>query len=473
MARYGGITASEEPMRGLRDLGSGANDRSGAFGFVINAMPDPVKTREAQMSSNPMYPRVDPSDPKYRVSTKGCIGFIDKRWTHLPTSEYREDIDMIVYLDNLAGQYDESTEPWMLVDNLAYVGVVKTDVLSIDVRAGSENTLGWSDASTIRHTGLSRLRAGQKVYWDVPPKRGNPKEPPHKGASDMRDMPANYEPLMTMPYDPVIHKGSPTLFYRALTAPANPSSRDPSSFSTGTSDFGVRLIAEEWLTGVISIGLVTMLSLFEQEGIAFRNPGDLGHNFMLKLMDAVEDGKTQFQQQSSGALPRSSPLRKRIMENLLAPMGDVKGSKLEETNLFGKQMEHIPTFGTLAGQTIRELQPKDFPVTGSVMLPPSYQARQKFDMFEGGFGFAPTMGFPVSGAQAAAAIFPHAGGAGARDPVPLRRLNRIQLEAAENFFFFTARGIDWYTGRVFCQANTSADPGFDFDKVSVRVINSS
>jgi hypothetical protein len=476
--RFGGITPAEEPARGLRDLGSGANDRSGAHGFVINAQPDPVKTREAQVATNPMYPRMDTSDPKYRVSVKGCIAFVDKRWTHLPTSEYREDIDMIVYLDNLAGQYDDSTEPWQLVDNLAYVGIVKNDVLSLDIRAGSENTLGWSDASTIRQTGPYRIRAGFKVYWDVPPKRTNPKEPAHRGASEMKDLPANSEPLMTMAYDPVIHKGSPTLFWRALHTPPQGGSTSPMSFSPGTSDFGVRLIAEEWLTSAIGVGLIVMLCAMEDaDNNRYRNPETFEHRALLSLLAAIENGKTPFQQDGVGPLPGPSTLRKKIMDRLLNPMGSDANASLENTNLFGnRHMEDIPLFNPMSKQKLgQDLQPKDFPVTGSVMLPPSYQARQKFDLYEGGFGFAQSEGFPVSGAQAGAAIFPHMGAGGAEGPDarPMRRLNRVQLHAAEDFFYFTARGIDWYTGRVFCQANTSADSGFDMDKVSVRVINSS
>jgi hypothetical protein len=230
---------------GLRDAGNGANDTAGAYGFVLNAYPDREKTREAQTAKaeQSMYPPVSPHDPRYRLAVKGMHAFKDMRWNHISESEFRNDIDMVNYMDNLAGLFSKSEKPWQILPHLTYVGVVKNDVLNME-GAGKDNTLGWSEKSTRRHTGNARMMSGQAYYWDLPPTNN---EMYSGGASKMDDVPEGQLPIWTMPYDPVIHRGSPELIYRAITE------------MSGKAEYSEYLLHKQslkWLDAVINSGLV-------------------------------------------------------------------------------------------------------------------------------------------------------------------------------------------------------------------------
>jgi hypothetical protein len=462
---FGGF-GDQDPARGLRDLGSGANDRSGSYGFVLNAAPDPIKIREAQLASNPMYPKQDASDPKYRIAVKGTLGFIDLRWKHQQSSEFRDDVDTVYYISDLAGQYAKGMFPWQIVETTAYMGVVDNDILTLE-GTGKDNTLSWSSAATIRHTGSRRIHAGRYVFWDPEPLRAEGAASMN-GAAKMADMPANASPLMTQPWDPAIHKGSPTLLLNILTAPPDSQFSDPRF-----ADYGLNMLANQWLDSVIGTSLVVLSVAFPQlftslqavavgvpparESAAYASYAILDN--ILKLKDRTNEG------------------RRDLIARLLDPIG--AGATLAETNLLFKRPEALPLIQTIGGRD----DYWRFATSGTVFTPPSrdYEVRFGGSFPSSGIGFGPASfgtaprldggGDAATGAAVASGMDHGAAVDDARDPWQMR-VNRIQLTCAEDLFFTTNRVGAFYTDRIFCIASTSADPGLDFDKMPVRVLNS-
>lgn len=241
MAGYG--FAAYDPARGLRDLGNGANDTSGSYGIVLNAMPDPVVLRDALSSKDPLYPKMDKNDDKYQLATKGLMAFSDTRWNHQSASPFRSDLDIVYYVDNFAGLYSKSDSLISIVSNLAYVGFVDNDVLPNE-NSSKDNTLSWSAKKTFRNTGNKRILAGNLIFWDL-----KPSDPSVKGgAAGMADMAANYCPMWTLPYDESIHRGCPQLIYAALT--------DPRYNVANTVDSGLKDYAEKWIEAVKNAAVV-------------------------------------------------------------------------------------------------------------------------------------------------------------------------------------------------------------------------
>jgi hypothetical protein len=88
------------------------------------------------------------------------------------------------------------------------------------------------------------MMSGQAYYWDLPPTNN---EMYSGGASKMDDVPEGQLPIWTMPYDPVIHRGSPELIYRAITE------------MSGKAEYSEYLLHKQslkWLDAVINSGLV-------------------------------------------------------------------------------------------------------------------------------------------------------------------------------------------------------------------------
>jgi len=404
---------------GLRDAGNGANDTGGNYGFVINAEPDKEITRQAQTAkeSECMYPPVSVHDEKYQISYKGLHAFKDMRWSHASESEFRNNIDMVNYMDNVAGLFAKGEKPWQIIQHLSFPGTVKNDVLSIE-GAGKDNTLGWSEKATVRHTGNRRMMSGQLYYLDLPP-LGD--EMYSGGASKMADMVPRALPLWTMPYDPAIHRGSPELIYRALT--------DEAMTNQNRTEYLLHKQARKWLSAVINTSLVT--------------------GAMLLTATLGEDTTAAFAQQVVELL--RAPQQRTAFENelvrtLLDPTGRIGGTG--GANLFYPDLQHLPK---------TKLLPNRYAITGTTFPANSQNYEEYFADRNAGFNLAnlpQTLSFDEGNTP--------------NEPWQMD-FNRRHLMAAENMFYTTVEVNGFYTNRVRGMVITSVDPGKDFDKVPMRI----
>lgn len=427
-------------VRGLRDVGNGGNDTAGSYGFVINSEPDTTILGEAQVNPDPMYPKIDVSDERSLLSHKGLHAFIDVTWKHNSTSEFRSDIDKIKYIDDLAGQYSSNMEPWQLVNRLAYVGVVRNDVLR-EKGAAKDNTLDWSAKRTSRNTGNKPLMAGQYVYWDIPPKAQNRGEAePSRGAAQMADMPANANPIWTMPYDPILHKGSPGLIKRALAVfPAEAGDEDAGRFKDPRfPDHALHRHSNELVDALIRTSIVLLASMAGPQGMKQATTPEV---LIGRMFSMIKE--------------KNNKERVNFLAAYLDPLGGATNLQaLGQSNFIFKSEAALPKL-----QDDPEHNRK-VNVTGTVFEPNSHVYRtmwgEKSDGFE---GFSLTSSFDSSQS--------------AKKFTPEQEVTICQLTAAEDTFYFTALVNGFYTNRVIEVPITSADPGKDYDSVPTRIIGPS
>lgn len=432
---YYGAPAS---VHSLRDVGNGGNDTAGSYGFVINAAPDKVILDEAQVNPNPMYPKVDINDERALLAHKGLHAFVDVTWKHNSTSEFRSDIDTVKYICDFAGLYSSNEEPWQLIHKLAYVGVVRNDVLR-DKGAAKDNTLDWSAKRTSRNTGNRPIMAGQHVYWDLPPKPDkNGQLDQSRGAALMSDMPANANPAWTMPYDPIIHKGSPTLIKRALGTFPNPDDPDANRFlDQRYPDYGLHRHSTEWIDAVLRSAIVAVASISNTRDLSVM----IGAGGLLtKLLAMVKD--------------KNSPDRVRFLQAYLDPLGQAQNSlTLNQSNFIFKTEDAMPKIIPDAEHD------RKVNTTGTVFEPNSHIYRTMWGEATGGLdSFADMNSFDK--AQPAASS-------------PQKEIVACQLTAAEDMFYFTALVNGFYTNRVIELHLTSSDPGKDYDSVPSGIIGAS
>lgn len=423
---------------GLRPLDNGANDTAGSYGFVINARPDKVITDQAQSDNpNPMYPRMDKNDEKYVLSTKGFVAFIDKTWTHNSTSPFRSDIDTIPYMDNLAGLYNKGLEPWQLVSRIAYAGIVRNTILATE-GTGKDGTNDWSAKRTIPNTSNTRWPAGAPLYYDPPPLGVE------GGAAKMSDQPKNSNPLWVMPYDEILHKGSPYLISRALGVEKHPS--DGGRFSdTKYPDHALSRHANHWLTATINTGIVLIASLLSQN----------------ELQDQLQDPDSLICKALAMTENTDSVNRKTFAENLLCPLGANPSStqQLSATRLFAESADDLPNL------QIEEEHDRKVRVSGSTFTPNS----ELYGVFQNSFvgTYGSVNSFEVHADSDLMTI------SSKQTLTNRQKLVAAQITAAEDGFYFTRLVNSFYTDRVFCTTFTSADPGFGADVVPIRIMGHS
>ncbi len=424
---FGGASS----VRGLRDVGNGGNDTAGSYGFVINSAPDKVIIDAAQLNPDPMYPKIDVNDERSLLSHKGLHAFLDTTWTHQPSSEFRSDIDTVKYIDDFAGTYSSNLEPWQLVTRLAYTGVVRNDVLR-DKGAAKDNTLDWSAKRTSRHTGTRTIMAGQYVYWDLPSKADqNGALDPARGAAHMADMPDNASPAMTMPYDPILHKGTPTLIKRALGINIMADDPDNGRFNDPRyTEYGLFRQSQEWIDAVIRSAIVLTKSL---QGVS--------SDAVIQRMMAMVSDKTNAD-------------RVNFTKAYIDPLGDaISLDSIGQSNFLLKDQSALPK---LCADPEHD---RKMAVTGTVFQPNSDAYRTMWgEKVEGFEDFQSSSSFDIRDEQEATYE---------------KTLIACQLTAAEDLFYFTALINGFYTNRIIELPLTSADPGRDYDSVPVNIIGPS
>lgn len=326
------------PARGLRDQGNGANDTAGQYGITLNAMPDPVILRNASVSVDPMYPKMDKGDEKYMLATKGFIALQDTRWNHQSTSEFRNDLDIVYYVDNFAGLYNKDDNIVEIIEHLAYVGLVDNDVLPIE-NSGKDNTTTWSGKKTIRNTGNARILNGKLIFWDMPPPGATGAA--RGGVHHMTDVGENCNPAWTIPYDPIIHKGSPQLIYNAIKK------LKPNPTAT---DVGLEAYAIEWISAAKKVAIVVA-------AYAKVNPDILVdiNNFSNKeLADILLNPADNLMHRDAADLPPLASLPQKPFDTMQAHGGTVFSSN---TDLFAEAIKNSIASRNSDGRMSRGFEP--------------------------------------------------------------------------------------------------------------------
>lgn len=326
------------PARGLRDQGNGANDTAGQYGITLNAMPDPVILRNATVSIDPMYPKMDKGDEKYMLATKGFLALQDTRWNHQSTSEFRNDLDIVYYVDNFAGLYNKADSIIEIIEHLAYVGLVDNDVLPIE-NSGKDNTTTWSGKKTIRNTGNARILNGKLIFWDMPPPGATGAA--RGGVHHMTDVGENCNPAWTVPYDPIIHKGSPQLIYNAIKhLKPNPTATDA----------GLEAYANEWISAARKLAIVVATSA----GADQNQRDSISALSNETLADLLLNPAANLLARGAGDLPPLASLPQKPFDTIQVHGGTVFSSN---TDLFAEAIKSSLASRNSDGRTSRGFEP--------------------------------------------------------------------------------------------------------------------
>lgn len=254
----------------------------------------------------------------------------------------------------------------------------------------------------------------------------------------MSDMPANANPAWTMPYDPIIHKGSPTLIKRALGTFPNPDDPDANRFlDQRYPDYGLHRHSTEWIDAVLRSAIVAVASISNTRDLSVM----IGAGGLLtKLLAMVKD--------------KNSPDRVRFLQAYLDPLGQAQNSlTLNQSNFIFKTEDAMPKIIPDAEHD------RKVNTTGTVFEPNSHIYRTMWGEATGGLdSFADMNSFDK--AQPAASS-------------PQKEIVACQLTAAEDMFYFTALVNGFYTNRVIELHLTSSDPGKDYDSVPSGIIGAS
>jgi len=237
----------------LAQFGRGGNDTAAAYGSIVHGRPDPVQLSLSVSNADPLYPKLNVSDPAYQRAYKNLHVFTDSMINNRPMGPASSETDHVWYMQCLNGLYNKNDKPWRLVSRLNIHGTTEDDILATEGPA-QNNTVLLTGKSTTTNTGPAPILGGQYYYLDFPSR--NPDKMFTGGCSKMGGVPENFLCLWTMPFNENIHRCVPIAMYKFYT---------DKDITENDSDFGQKINAHRLVDAVLDSAIVALGMLWKRD----------------------------------------------------------------------------------------------------------------------------------------------------------------------------------------------------------------
>ena len=239
----------------------GGNDTAGNFSISFNAKPNYKMIQMKDRRVDPYFPHLRKDDVRHMDAHKGLLAYtIVPSHGNIGNAGYGWSVsyDTVQYLDNVNGMLDKkstASERANFAASIRVFGLVEEDIMAEPHReAGNSmsNNIISSGKQTMPNTGPYTIKAGQNVMWELPEVKDD--RVTNSGTDLIPAFEDNLAPLITVPYIPQYHKGSPQMLYSALTD-------IPSSHVNVTDQESVKTDAVKLLNALKIVALIGMKAL--------------------------------------------------------------------------------------------------------------------------------------------------------------------------------------------------------------------